>query len=140
MPYRPPTVTDVMITELIVATPHDTVTRARAEMKLSDIRHLPIVDERGHLCGIVSDRDLYQTFLTGGAPGLTQLSDIMTRDVMVVSTQSPLREVTALLLDHKIGAAPVVSQQGKLLGLITATDIVRFAHRLLGGDLMAAAK
>jgi CBS domain-containing protein len=51
-------VRDVMTTEVICCRPHTTVDEARSVMKNRRIRHLPVVDEAGHLGGVVSIGDL----------------------------------------------------------------------------------
>lgn len=50
--------------------------------------------------------------------------DIMTKDVITVHPQTPVRELAALLLDHKISGVPVVDEAGKVLGVVTESDLI----------------
>jgi len=136
MRHTEQTVSDVMCTELIVVTDCETLNHADADMRLSDIRHLPVIDDEQQLCGILSDRDIYKALARPGKSTVL-VSDVMTRDVITLPPEAPLREITALMLDHKVGAAPVVNADGELVGIVTETDILRIAHSLLGGDVMA---
>ena len=50
--------------------------------------------------------------------------DIMTKDVITVHPQTPVRELAALLLNHKISGVPVVDEAGKVLGVVTESDLI----------------
>ncbi len=50
--------------------------------------------------------------------------DIMTKEVVTVTPQTGVRELAALLLDRKISGAPVVDEAGKVLGVVTESDLV----------------
>lgn len=50
--------------------------------------------------------------------------DIMTRQVITVTPELSVRELATLLLTHKIGGAPVVDGEGKLLGVVTESDLI----------------
>lgn len=54
-------------------------------------------------------------------------ADIMTRDVVIVAPETPVREVAALLASHKIGAVPVVNAEGVVVGVATEEDMVKRA-------------
>jgi CBS domain-containing membrane protein len=113
-----------------------TVGDADEEMHRSDFRHLPVIDDRGHLVGVLSQRDLVPHLRTS-AGRATELAKIMVRDVLTVRPDTPAREASLLLLEHKIGALVVVDGDAQLVGMITETDFLRFAHEVLGGDALA---
>ena len=50
--------------------------------------------------------------------------DIMTKDVITVHPQTPVRELATLLLNHKISGMPVVDEAGKVLGVVTESDLI----------------
>jgi CBS domain-containing protein len=90
--------------------------------------------------GIVTDRDVKRatpSVLAGVAEdeydtallNIT-VSQFMTRDPVTVSQQSGLRAAVSVLIDTKIGALPVVDD-GRLVGILTESDILRIAHDLL---------
>jgi CBS domain-containing protein len=56
-------------------------------------------------------------------------SDLMTWNVLVLPQETPLREAGRLLLEHQIGGAPVVDAQGRCVGVLSATDFVRFSQK-----------
>jgi CBS-domain-containing membrane protein len=63
----------------------------------------------------------------------TSISEVMTRDVLCVRTDVSVEALTALFLDRKIGALPVVDGDGHPIGVVTKTDLVRYARE--GDDL-----
>jgi len=102
----------------------------------ADVRHLPVV-ENGVLCGIVSDRDLRRSLDVIPGPGRggrqnaleRPISELMSSDVISVSQETELVEVIDLMLDHKIGAIPVVEYASlKVIGIISYIDVLRAAR------------
>jgi len=124
------TVGDIMVREPTALPPHATVGRAREELDLGRIRHLPVIDKDGMLAGIVSLRDL----LVAGDDGL-RLDEIMTSDVKTVGPETPAHEAAYLLLRFPIGCVPVTDSGGRLLGIVTETDFVRIAYVHMGGQV-----
>ncbi|MEZ4226433.1 MAG: CBS domain-containing protein [Polyangiaceae bacterium] len=103
-----------------------------------DVRHLPIVDGNT-LVGIVSDRDV-RAYL---APSLEELDNpddiaqrlaqpiasVMSSDVLSVQPEMELNELVDLMLDHKVGAVPVVdSESDELVGIVSYMDVLRAAQ------------
>lgn len=127
------TVSDLMTTALITAKPDETISDATFDMKMADIRHLPVVGDRNRLVGIVSDRDLLRALGSGGSRPRTMKS-IMTRRVRTISVDAPAAEAVKILIDSKIGCLPVEGEDGQLVGLITETDFLRIAERVLSGQ------
>lgn len=115
------TVEDLMSVALVTARPDDSATKARLAMRYADVRHLPVVDGESGVVGIVSDRDLLRK---GRAKGL-RVRDVMTRRVRTIPPTRPARDAAGIMLEHHIGALPVVGVDGRLLGLVTETDFLR---------------
>lgn len=90
---------------------------------LSDrfIRQAPVV-ENDKLVGIITDRDLRMALATD--LHLT-VRNVMTPDPMSISEDSSLKKAGMILISHKINATPVLSEDGKLSGIITTTDILK---------------
>ena len=57
-------------------------------------------------------------------------SDVMIKDVVVISETAPLKEVTHLFAERKITGAPVVNAQGELVGVLSETDIIRKSNSI----------
>ncbi|HTM20400.1 MAG TPA: CBS domain-containing protein [Kofleriaceae bacterium] len=125
-------VSDLMSTALLTVRPGDTIERAELDMKLAGIRHFPVVDGRGRLVGVVSDRDLLRAFGHVGAKQI-KIADVMTTDVCTVTEYMPAANAAATMLERRFDCLPVVGDDGRLVGLISASDFLAVAERMLSG-------
>ncbi len=83
------------------------------------ISGVPIVDEKGKLVGILTNRDL--RFITDFS---TRIGDVMTKDDLVTApVGTTLQDAQKILMNHKIEKLPIVDEAGQLRGLITIKDI-----------------
>lgn len=125
-----------MTSPVITIRKSENLTNAADEMRLADVRHLAVVDAKGRVVGMLSNRDLDRA---RGRPDATtaQVADVMTDEVLTVKPESHACEASAILLDHKIGALPVVDDAGLPVGIISETDFLRVAHVSLGGDRLS---
>lgn len=98
-----------------------TVGDALAMMKEFHIGGIPVVEESGHLAGIVTNRDLrFERDLN------RKISEVMTSENIVTTSQATsLEEAAEILQKHKIEKLPVVDSEGKLVGLVTYKDITK---------------
>jgi len=103
--------------------PKDTAKDLIARFKEHGISQMPVVDEKGGLCGIIAEYDLLQAILGGSANLGKAIDPFVIRNVETVSLQTPLRKVQEML---KADKAPVVVEDGKILGVITKIDILNF--------------
>ncbi len=106
----------------VTVSPDTDVTTARQKMADADIGGLIVTDEAGRLLGIVTTRDVLL------APdGSIPVSRVMTpRDQMVVSPAGqPLETARQILFDRRIEKLPMVDAENKVVGLITAQDIIK---------------
>jgi CBS domain-containing protein len=133
MRMRNMTVGDLMTTTLLTLKERDTVDQADIDMHLAEVRHIPIVDDRRHVVGIISDRDLLRAFGSARVEGPIEVGRIMTRRVRTVTISTPAYRAAQLMIAHKIGALPVVGEDEQLVGIITETDFLRVAFEALGG-------
>jgi len=125
----------------ITVTEDTPVDEALKLMRDKKVRRLPVLDKKGELVGIVSEKDL---LYVSPSPAtslsifeihylLSQLGvgEIMTRDVITVSEYTPLEEAARIMDDNKIGGLPV-TRDGKLVGIITESDLFRTFVEILG--------
>jgi acetoin utilization protein AcuB len=127
-------VRELMTGGLITAGPESAVLDARSLMQKERIRHLLVTDKQGELLGIVTDRDI-RLNLPSQATSLSvweinhlltrlTLDKVMTRSVITVGPDREARDAAQLMLEHRIGALPVV-ESGRLVGIVTETDLLR---------------
>jgi acetoin utilization protein AcuB len=117
------------------------VTDALNFMRQNHVRRLPVLGKRGHLIGIVAEKDLlYASPSPATSLSVHEISyllsklkvqEIMNREIITVCPDCPLEEAARIMVDHKIGGLPVVDG-GELVGLITETDLFRVFLEMLG--------
>lgn len=136
-------ITDYMSAKLITARPEDGIRTTFFRMRDEGIRHMPVVDEGGHLLGIISQRDLRRPDWVDEAPDLSheyelddlmEVQSLMTTNIIAVHTYDSLGHATALLRDHRIGALPVLDKHDRLVGIITTMDLLAALEDLLDGS------
>lgn len=130
-----------MSTNPVTISADSAITDALRVMRQNQVRRLPVLDEQGNMVGIVSEKDL----LYASPSPATSLSiyemhymlsrlkvtELMTAEIITVSPDIPLEEAARIMADNKIGGLPVV-EDGKLVGIITETDIFKVFLELLG--------
>ncbi|MEZ5796846.1 MAG: DUF294 nucleotidyltransferase-like domain-containing protein [Paracoccaceae bacterium] len=114
-----------LIARAPVAVPPETPIRAAAQkMRDAHISCLAVT-ESGRLVGIVTARDFTNKVLAEGIDPATPVSAVMAADPMVLTPDSLGSDILHSMLEHRIGHLPVV-EDGKLVGMITQTDLTRF--------------
>jgi CBS domain-containing protein len=105
-----------------------TAVDAAREMQRLGLRHLPVVDGTGRLVGMLSDRDLRGPLVgTGGAAlePTTRIDQLVTRDVVTATPEEDLGSVARKIVEHRIGAVPIVDAGGVPLGILSYVDVLR---------------
>ena len=127
------TVAEIMTTDVVTVEPQSTVATAIRLMRQGQLRRLPVVED-GVLVGIVTSGDLRR--ITGLASILKDpsqdnflwrhipIANVMSHTPISLSPDTPISAAARLLVAHKIGGLPVVDQ-GRLVGIITATDLLQ---------------
>ena len=125
-------VRDRMTREVLTVSPDTNIADALSITRENAIRHLPVIDD-GALVGLVTDRDLR---LALPAPWQDEsdaerrqlrnrtVADLMTEDVITVSPESLIEEAAKLFYENRIGCLAVM-EEGKLAGILTASDLLR---------------
>jgi CBS domain-containing membrane protein len=98
------------------------------------IRHAPVVDAAGNLVGLVTQRDVLRTGLSGQgqlppeaerqARLHVNVGEIMIPDVVTARPDQDIRDAARIMLENKFGCLPVVENQ-RLVGIVTESDFVR---------------
>lgn len=133
-------VQDVMQRALVVVSPETELSEAALLLRRRGIRHLPVLDQ-GSLVGIISDRDLKGAMGSaamsqsgaemGRVPERLFAADVMTRTVITIAPMFPVEEAARLMVTKKISALPV-TQDGRLVGIVTETDVLDLFVRAMG--------
>jgi acetoin utilization protein AcuB len=110
-------------------------------MRENKVRRLPILDKKGKLVGIVSEKDLLyaspspattlSVWEIHGLLARITVKELMTKNVVTVCEDCPIEEAARVMVDNKIGGLPVV-RGDQLVGIITETDLFKVFLELLG--------
>jgi len=123
-------VNDVMVTDVVTVESHVDVKRAVRVMNDFEIGCL-IVVEAGRVIGILTERDVLKRVVDEGRkPEETTVGEVMSKPPITISPDADLETAIALMFKHKIKKLPVV-ENGKLVGLVTFTDLVRAQPALI---------
>ena len=138
------TARELMTADPLTVTPQASIAEVWDLMREADVRHIPVVQADG-LVGMVSDRDLGRVDIARllnveGASALrdelaTPIVRVMTSQVIAVGPEADIGEVIDLLIEHKIGAVPVVREETReVLGIISYVDVLRALQGVLDED------
>jgi acetoin utilization protein AcuB len=107
------------------------------------IRHLPVMDKKEKLVGIVAKTDLLHASLSSGTTlsifelnyllANLHVSEVMSRSPITVTEDVPIEEAARVMVENKIGCLPVMFED-ELVGMITETDVFETFVEILGGE------
>lgn len=132
---------EIMTSDPATVTLRATIAEAWDLMRELDIRHLPVVDGEA-LVGMLSDRDLGNLEVTRllteeGADALRRqlarpVVQLMSTDVVAAEPETEVSELVTLLLEHKVGAIPVVTPDTRrIVGIVSYIDVLRVLQEVL---------
>ena len=135
---------DWMFKNVTTVTEDVSMLKASRIMREKKIRRLPVVDKAGKLTGIVSERDLKAASPSSATTldmyemtyllSEMRVKGIMTRDPVSIRPSDTVERAALIMRDRKIGSLPVVDESGKVVGIITDTDIFRLFVSITGID------
>ncbi len=136
-------VSETMNTNLVSIAPETKLSEVRTLMKDNNFRHLPVVDKDDKLIGIVTDRDMrdaspssllsdeeYQRTLDRVMEHT--VSEIMTKDPLTISVYFTLQDTLMVMGSRKVGALPVVDEDGYLKGIMSTRDLLKAFVNVMG--------
>lgn len=146
-------VADAMRTEVTTVTPHTDVADIVELLLHRGRRSLPVVDEQGHVLGIITDGDLLrraglaarldlqhelseqqlQQQVTGMQEAGKTAADIMTRPVITVQTTATVHQAMDMMVERRLKRLPVVDAEKQLAGWVSRVDVLRmleYHHQL----------
>src|SRR5215218_2088163 len=110
---------------LVTCDPDQTVTEAARRMREERVSSLVV---RGQPPGLVTASDLRDRVLAAGRSGETPVAAVMSAPLRTMPAEARLGEVLLVMVDHGIHHLPLTSQ-GRLVGMVTDTDLLRFESR-----------
>ena len=119
-------VEDIMIRNVKCCAPADVLNHAAQIMWENDCGCVPVVDDDSRTVGILTDRDICMAAYTQGrALKDIQVSSAMSREVFVCRSSDDLLTAQRLMRGHCVRRLPATDADGKLMGIVSLTDIAR---------------
>lgn len=129
------TVSQIMSRDLFTLHPEDVIDLAASLMDWEHIRYVPVEDDDGMLCGLLSQRMLLRLLVKRQAPRSEDedpiaVKDVMAKDPITISPKHTTLQAIELMREHRIGCLPVVEGQ-RLVGIVTEHDFIEASAKLL---------
>jgi len=130
---------EIMNPNVVSMKQHETIGKAIELMHSHRIRHIPIIDDNQCVIGIITDRDIRDVSpsILHSEEHLEDLQkpvgSIMVENVITGHPLDFVEEVSSMFYEHKIGCLPIVTE-GKLVGIITETDMFHTLVKVMGAD------
>lgn len=119
---------NIMSTRLITIQNTEGLEAAYVKMKLNGIRHLPVIDSKNHVVGIISDRDIQRAMMSLDAGDFAfnpddTVEDYMNSQIKSVAQDFELLSVVQKMIDHQISAV-LITQGANVVGIVTHEDLL----------------
>ncbi len=134
-------VRDRMSQPVITISPKASLDDAASLMASEHISRLPVVDQRGRLVGIISEKQilryapsaatLLDEYEIKGVMNRIPVEKVMTREVITITADTPIEEAARVMVDNEISGIPVLSGDS-LVGMIAETDLFKAFLEVLG--------
>lgn len=134
-------VKDRMTANLVTVNPDTVVSEALSTMRQYNVRRMPVLDKKGHLVGIISEKDLLyaspspatslNVYEIGYLLSKLKIKEIMAKDVITVTEDAPIEEAARIMVDNSVSGLPVMNGD-KVVGIITETDIFKTLLEMMG--------
>ena len=135
---------------MITVTPETSLLKIGKLMRDNSVRRLPVLDDKGHVVGIISDRDVRDASPSKATTldmyemhyllAELKAKDIMTPRPFTVKPTDTVEKAAMLMLDNKFGGLPVVEESGRLVGIISDQDVFKALVSITGANQPGAMK
>ena len=115
----------IMSTQLFTVNENDLATLALNIMKWKNIRHLPVEDNSGNLCGLLTMNHIERFSQEKMLDKSTRVCDIMTKHILTTHPDTPIKEAIYTMKKREIGCLPV-EHNNHLVGIVTIPDLIEF--------------
>lgn len=115
---------DTMNANVVSIHPDASIQEAIQKLLDYNVSGMPVIDESGELCGVISEFQLLEVVYDPNLKG-AQVQGFMTRDVITVDESALLATVANLFIVHRIRRVPVL-RDGKVVGIVSRRDLLRY--------------
>lgn len=119
-------VDQIMTGDLITVHRSQTLVDAGVVMTESGIKSVVVCDTDNRPVGILTSTDFVQMAADGGTPMEGTVEEYMTQDIVTTTPDTVAHEAAEMMIEHTISHLPVVSEDGKLTGIVTTTDVAAY--------------
>ena len=116
----------LMSTDLETVGPDTLVEDAAGQMQDGGVSSLVVVDDDGHLLGILTTTDFVDIVARSKPKAQTTVERYMTTDVVTTDAQASIRDVADVMLEHGFHHLPVVDDEEGVIGIISTTDLAAY--------------
>jgi CBS domain-containing protein len=121
---------EIMVSGVVTCRPEDSLARVAGLMWDHDIGCLPVVDDSERVLGMITDRDVCMAAYTRGlALDDLRVAGAMARDVLACSPRQSLLEAENVMRLGRVRRAPVVDDDGRVIGIVSLSDLARESMR-----------
>jgi CBS domain-containing protein len=119
-------VRSIMSVGVITISPEQTVKEAAHLMLDNQLQQLPVVDDEDILLGLITSYDLWRNRRKKKKSEKALVGDVMTTRVVKLAPKDKVGTAAELFMDRRFKTLPVVNLDGKLKGVVTAFDVIRY--------------
>lgn len=131
----------IMTTDVISLHPKDTMVKAREIFRTKNIHHIPVVDDKNKVVGIISSQDynkLQNTFTFFKTSRSEEYNDaimksmlageVMIKQLAILKPEDTLKKAANYFRENRFHAIPIVDDTNKLVGIVTTFDLLNYAY------------
>ena len=119
----------IMSTNVTTASPTQSVKEVLMLLERKRLQQLPVVDADGRLVGLITSYDLWKHCQDNPECGKQTVAQVMTRSVVKLAPKDKVGTAAELFMDRRFKTLPVVNLDGKLKGVVTAFDVIKYSFK-----------
>ena len=115
----------IMESNVIIVRKDTSIYKAVEALKKYNITALPVVDEEGIIAGIISEKDVLKLIYSQTDINAT-VEDYMTKEIIAFRETADILEVCECLINNHFRRVPIVTEDGKIAGIVSRKDIIKY--------------
>lgn len=120
-------VSTIMVRDVVTVNPNDNLQKVKELFINNRIHHVPVIEDNGKLVGILTTYDLFKLNVDHRDYPNTRVANVMTRALAVLEPTDKVGTAAEVFMEHLFHALPVV-ENGKLIGIVTTFDVMRYEY------------